>query len=1164
MSFSVRLSRIVIAFFGCIVLPAAFLMDPGGLFVAASKPRLAAQTGCASISPKAQYFESPGGMGSITVTAPANCSWTVTGIPGWVTINSGASGSGNGTVAYTVTANDSLVARQTVLTINGQNFIINEGGLNGSCAITPIAAGQTINGVLAVSDCYSLQRGQRFPADRYSFNGTTGQRVAIRADSFVVDTFLYLIDPSGAVVASNDDGDSRTGARIPSGTDFVTLATNGTYQIEVTSFGTTASTGAYSVSLSNGSANCSYAAAPAEQSFSATGGNGSITVTVTGSGCNWTATSNADWLAINSGATGSGTGTVNFTVAGNSGLTRTAYVIVAGQLVTVTQTGIGTPTFARWDKQTSGTTNQLNHIYFYDDIQGWTVGANSTARLTTDGGATWNSFTVAGPVQSLNSVRFFDPFLGWVGGEKLTAATTDGGLNWPRLEFTTGTRYRLFPVSPTNAFTVGERDGAGFHASTVLIPFLGLGQETQTLATPFPLRDVYLFNPANGWSVGDKGQIFRLSKGGNRFDEQTGATTQNLNGIFALDLWTAWAVGDGGVILKTINGGASWKPQSSGVTTSLRDVHFINADRGWAVGDGGVILVTHNGGNTWIAETSGVTADLRSVHANSINGVYVVGANGTIVKRSLCAYTLSAPAASFEFAGGNGSFNVTTTAGCPWTATSNVNWITINNGSPGVGNGTLNFTVAQNTGTARTGTITVADQTFTISQAMSCLSVTGLNPTSGVPGASVTITGANFTEVNAVKFANNVSATFTIVSDTQIIATVPVGAVTGPITISNQLCGDATTAVYTVLPKPTITLARSSPLIAVGQVTTFTATLNAALPTGISLSLLSSNPAVAAVPLNPSILAGQTSAQFNVTGASAGTTTITVTVPALYGGASASANLTVAAGFEADVSPRPNGNANGQVTTTDWVQVGRFIAGLDSATAGSEFQRADCAPRGTLGDGQLTIIDWVQAGRYAAGLDPIAAAGGPTTSVAQSPRINQTQQQRMANAPRTIVRLIQDALSIDGSLMIELDATGAENAMAFSLRFTSSDWRFRSASTAGGAQISINATHPDSVGVLLALPPGQTFTAGTHQVLRLNFAPLSETIAAFGDGFRFSDSPVSQAVVNANAEPISAEFIGADSIRAAASERCQPEPVSAWWRWILLAAIQDFRQFVTN
>src|SRR5262245_60481656 len=58
--------------------------------------------------------------------------------------------------------------------------------------------------------------------------------------------------------------------------------------------------------------------------------------------------------------------------------------------------------------------------------------------------------------------------------------------------------------------------------------------------------------------------------------------------------------------------------------------------------------------------------------------------------------------------------------------------------------------------------------------------------------------------------------------------------------------------------------------------------------------------------------------------------------------------------------------------------IGRFVDGLETPSAGSEFQRADIAPRDTLGDGLLDIRDWVQAGRCVAGLDPVVPAGGPT------------------------------------------------------------------------------------------------------------------------------------------------------------------------------------------
>src|SRR5205823_984003 len=98
-------------------------------------------------------------------------------------------------------------------------------------------------------------------------------------------------------------------------------------------------------------------------------------------------------------------------------------------------------------------------------------------------------------------------------------------------------------------------------------------------------------------------------------------------------------------------------------------------------------------------------------------------------------------------------------------------------------------------------------------------------------------------------------------------------------------------------------------------------------------------------------------------------------IPANY---QACTSAAITKGYEADVTPRPNGKGDSSVAITDWVEVGRFAAGLDTAAGGSEFQRADCAPKETKGDGQITITDWVQAGRYFASLDAIQTAGGPT------------------------------------------------------------------------------------------------------------------------------------------------------------------------------------------
>src|SRR6185295_4126089 len=52
--------------------------------------------------------------------------------------------------------------------------------------------------------------------------------------------------------------------------------------------------------------------------------------------------------------------------------------------------------------------------------------------------------------------------------------------------------------------------------------------------------------------------------------------------------------------------------------------------------------------------------------------------------------------------------------------------------------------------------------------------------------------------------SNNISATFSVNSATQITATVPAGAVSGPITITRPGCSDIQTGSFSVIPCPTI------------------------------------------------------------------------------------------------------------------------------------------------------------------------------------------------------------------------------------------------------------------------------------------------------------------------------------------------------------------------
>jgi len=94
-----------------------------------------------------------------------------------------------------------------------------------------------------------------------------------------------------------------------------------------------------------------------------------------------------------------------------------------------------------------------------------------------------------------------------------------------------------------------------------------------------------------------------------------------------------------------------------------------------------------------------------------------------------CPIRLIPSSAYFSSTGGSSTFSVDTPQGCAWTANSNQSWIVITGGSSGSGCGTVSYTVAQNTGSDRMGTISVSGKTFTINQSGPVCPVT-LNPTS--------------------------------------------------------------------------------------------------------------------------------------------------------------------------------------------------------------------------------------------------------------------------------------------------------------------------------------------------------------------------------------------------------------------------------------------------
>ncbi|MFN0112868.1 MAG: hypothetical protein ACKVZH_28745 [Blastocatellia bacterium] len=250
--------------------------------------------------------------------------------------------------------------------------------------------------------------------------------------------------------------------------------------------------------------------------------------------------------------------------------------------------------------------------------------------------------------------------------------------------------------------------------------------------------------------------------------------------------------------------------------------------------------------------------------------------------------------------------------------------------------------------------------------------------------------------------------------------------------------------------------------------------------------------------------------------------------------------VTLTKGFESDVSPRPDGDNNGTVTITDWVQVGKFVAGLDTAATGNEFQRADCAPRAGLGDGRISIIDWTQAGRYAAALDAATPAGGPTTAASSLSVVGERWSAVGETRNSSTVRASRQPTTDNRqptTIPITIEATGIENALGFSVIFNASHWRLLSVKVgrdADEAILHINSTEADRgrIGVALAMPVGRAIARGERELVVCEFAPNASR-KGLPLIFDFGDFPVRREMADVEANPI---IIGGFSVEGLESK----------------------------
>lgn len=136
-----------------------------------------------------------------------------------------------------------------------------------------------------------------------------------------------------------------------------------------------------------------------------------------------------------------------------------------------------------------------------------------------------------------------------------------------------------------------------------------------------------------------------------------------------------------------------------------------------------------------------------------------------------------------------------------WTFLSNAFW---GENPQGTWTLTLRDYFVLDSGTWNAFEATVRMGTLVASGGVAIPTVTSFTPATGNPGTQVSIAGSKFDNATSVSFGNVPAQTFTVDSATRILASVPAGAQTGPLRVSNAAGTGSSAQIFTVTSGPAI------------------------------------------------------------------------------------------------------------------------------------------------------------------------------------------------------------------------------------------------------------------------------------------------------------------------------------------------------------------------
>jgi photosystem II stability/assembly factor-like uncharacterized protein len=294
-----------------------------------------------------------------------------------------------------------------------------------------------------------------------------------------------------------------------------------------------------------------------------------------------------------------------------------------------------------WVASKVGTSGlDLNTVYFVDSKRGWIGGDGGFLSRTEDGGRTWIRQTV-GTTDAINDIYFRDKEAGFLLAGNRIFVTRDNGARWTEVRIFLPAEFdnadvELYSVrfsSKKKGWVVGSISRKDRVIDSILA-YTDDGGETwgrQKAPTRVELIHIDFVSDKRGWIVGNGGTILATVDEGQTWQRQVSGTTSTLYHVDFRNDKRGWAVGERGTVLRTSDGGQTWWPVATNIRATLLSVRFLNDDDGWAVGRSGTILRSDDAGRTWIQQESATKENLYSLHFNNKIG-WSVGGDGTILR----------------------------------------------------------------------------------------------------------------------------------------------------------------------------------------------------------------------------------------------------------------------------------------------------------------------------------------------------------------------------------------------------------------------------------------------------------------------------------------------------------------------------------------------------